>query len=591
MCCRNFASIISSASGRVLPVQVTSSTIMPAAERRFEDSAECLQRDKRQQQARRQSSTQTLRQTSFGADLVSRKQDDVSNKGLEMDAPNEATTRKTNQGEEDTSVRDAISDEMHSGSRLRASQSQAGPTSTETATDSQRQRRRKSSANSRSSQQLSGHSERAQAGGVPSQRDNIEPKVSLTRNESDTTASSMSTCENCPLPVKTGGRMSYLKDNNQDEEQQSSSQTSSSRRHRRSEVAAHSSTSGDEERRAGVSAVRRRASRSQPPSAGAASAEAARCSSNVGGSGEEQLLPKSHSRSSADRQNRLDSSGNKANTRRAVSVSPSLSNSINIRHILENVAQVEGDFVDPSLAYKVAMDALDSPCWSTKVEGILALIRIAAHHQQVLLQPLTSNLGASGHLHEVTVKLAQETSNLRSTVARSAIFALGDLCARLGRLMEPEMDLVCRVLLQKSNENAAFIRDDIRRALDEMVNSLTPWRLAKSLIAHGAQHKSANVRRMASQFVAALVDRLGAAKCLVGAREISSALLTAACKFAQDNSPHTRYYGRLILSKLMHHSSFDRLLRRNVSSSLYRSTLGVIESVKRRGPGELPQGD
>lgn len=306
--------------------------------------------------------------------------------------------------------------------------------------------------------------------------------------------------------------------------------------------------------------IRRRASRSQPPSR------------HSTGSHHEIQAIGGHEMPAEP------SSGTTHQPRRAVSVSPSLASSVNIRHILENVADVEGPFQDPHLALKVSIEALEGPCWSTKVEGMLALIRLASYHQQLVL----------GHLHEIVSHTTNETRNLRSTVARSAIFTLGDLCAKLKRQVEPEVDQIVQALLNKSIENTAFIRDDIRKALSEMLEHLTQWRLANTLLHHGANHKNVHVRRMASQFVAQLVDRMGAAKCLVGARDISSQLIPAAARFAQDNSPHTRYYGRLILLKIMHHGAFERLLRKNLPPNLYRSTVGIIESVKRRGAGDPP---
>lgn len=265
--------------------------------------------------------------------------------------------------------------------------------------------------------------------------------------------------------------------------------------------------------------------------------------------------------------------------RRAISVSPgSINGSMNIRHILETVAETEGPFQEPTLALRVALDALEGNCWSTKVEGILAIIRLASHHPQLTM----------ARQHELICKVAEETKNLRSTVSRSAIFALGDFSAKLGRAMEPELDRVVQALLFKATENTAFIKDDIRRAFNVMLEHLTQWRLANSLINHGANHKNLHVRRMASQFIAALVQKMGPAKCLVGSRDISSQLLPAAAKFAQDSSPQTRYYGRHILCNLMQHAAFDRLMRKNLTPSLYRSSLGIIESIKRRGPGEPP---
>jgi len=301
-------------------------------------------------------------------------------------------------------------------------------------------------------------------------------------------------------------------------------------------------------------AGRRRASRSQPPS--------------------QRQMNRTPSKLNQKQTEQLDNS----TTRRAISVSPSVSSSVNIRQILENVAQVEGPFQEPQLAFKVAIHALEGPCWSTKVEGILALIRLVTHHEQIVL----------AHLHEVVARVSLETRNLRSTVARSAIYALGDFCAKLGRSIEPETDHIVQALLQRSTENTAFIRDDIKRSFTIMVDNLTQWRLANALINHGAEHKNMHVRRMTSQFVALLVEKMGPAKCLVGARDIGGLLIPAAAKFAQDSSPHTRYYGRLILARIMQHSAFERLSRKYLTPNLYRNTIGIIESVKRRGPGDPP---
>lgn len=317
-----------------------------------------------------------------------------------------------------------------------------------------------------------------------------------------------------------------------------------------------------------VNAVRRRASKSQPP--------AGRRKQMVKSSSKSTLI----GRSDLDELEQRNLILNNQDLKRSVSVSPSLNNNtnINIRHILENVAQLEGPFQEPHLAFKVAFNALESSCWSTKVEGILALIRLVSHHEQLV----------SSHLHELLLRLSLETKNLRSTVARSAIFALGDFCLKLKRLVEPDLDIIVQALLNKSIENNGFIRDDIKKALTTMLDSITHWRLALSLLNLGANHKNQLCRRLTSQFVARLVDKMGPAKCLVGAREISAHLIPAAAKFAQDNSPQTRYFGRLILLKLMQHGAFDRLMRKNLTPNLYKSTIGILESIKRRGAGEPP---
>lgn len=297
--------------------------------------------------------------------------------------------------------------------------------------------------------------------------------------------------------------------------------------------------------------ARRKASKSQPPP-----------------------LERNHSRQSLkDTQLTRDDNGP-----HMVAASSSMTASVNIRHILENVAQTEGPFQEPNIAFKVAMNAIEAPVWSTKVEGMLALIRLATFHQPLIVK----------NLHDVICRTANETKNLRSTVARSAIFALGDYCVKLKRQIEPEMDAIVQALLAKSVENTSFIRDDIRKAFVCMVEELTSWRLALSLIHHGSFHKNLHIRQMASQFISLLVEKMGSTKCMVGSKDISDQLIPAAARFTMDNSPHTRFYGRKIFSVLMNHNSFERLMRKHCTPSMYRNTLGIIESIKRRGLGVSP---
>ena len=75
---------------------------------------------------------------------------------------------------------------------------------------------------------------------------------------------------------------------------------------------------------------------------------------------------------------------------------------------------------------------------------------------------------------------------------------------------------------------------------------------------------------------------MGPIKCLLGPRDIAEHLLPAAARFVQDQSPHTRYFGRKIFAVLQSHVSFDKLLRKHVTPGTYRNICGILESIKRR---------
>jgi hypothetical protein len=58
---------------------------------------------------------------------------------------------------------------------------------------------------------------------------------------------------------------------------------------------------------------------------------------------------------------------------------------------------------------------------------MLAISRLAAFHSHILARDL----------HTVVLALVYEVRNLRSTVARSAIYTLGDLLVKMKKQIEP----------------------------------------------------------------------------------------------------------------------------------------------------------
>ncbi|RWS29895.1 hypothetical protein B4U80_11286 [Leptotrombidium deliense] len=261
-----------------------------------------------------------------------------------------------------------------------------------------------------------------------------------------------------------------------------------------------------------------------------------------------------------------------------IRIQPAIPANANIRHILENVAKTEGPFNQPEEALRAAISTFTQDTWTTKVEGMLAITRLASFHPQVLQK----------ELHIIVLALVYEVKNLRSSVSRSAIFTLGDLFKKMRKQIEPELELICQALVHKAGENIAFIREDIDKALANLVEEMPQTKSALALINSGAHHRNMNVRKTAAQFLQYLVDKMGSTKCLMGPRDIGEHLLPAAAKFVMDGNPVTRYYGRKIFSCLMQHSAFDKLLRKHITPGTYRNICGILESIKRRGIGEKP---
>lgn len=107
-------------------------------------------------------------------------------------------------------------------------------------------------------------------------------------------------------------------------------------------------------------------------------------------------------------------------------IKPAIPANIDVFAILENVAKTEGPFQSPDAALKTALSAFTQEGWTTKVEAMLAITRLAKYHPRVLEK----------ELHMVVLALVYEVKNLRTTVSRSAIFTLGDLLVKMRKPIE-----------------------------------------------------------------------------------------------------------------------------------------------------------
>lgn len=96
----------------------------------------------------------------------------------------------------------------------------------------------------------------------------------------------------------------------------------------------------------------------------------------------------------------------------------------------------------------------------------------------------TNSVSAPLTIDLVCVSL-MKVRNLRSGVSRVAVVTLGEMFAALQKGMDQELDGTVRALLQKAGECNAFIRQDVERALDSMVQHCSLTRSMSALLTGG----------------------------------------------------------------------------------------------------------
>ncbi|KAG9481189.1 hypothetical protein GDO78_010438, partial [Eleutherodactylus coqui] len=238
---------------------------------------------------------------------------------------------------------------------------------------------------------------------------------------------------------------------------------------------------------------------------------------------------------------------------------------------------VSRELLRPDLSIIEVFKLVSDDDWEKKIEGLNLVRSLTVFHSDIALEKL----------HDLKIAVTQEVKNLRSTVSRAAIGCLGDMFTHLKKNMDHELDNCVRVLLHKAGESNIFIREDVDKALDAMVQNVTPVRALAALINGGLGHLNTAVKKCTAQHMCDLVERMGPGRILSGIKDITDRALPAITKFAQDGSQETRFFGRKMLHYLMSHQKFDTMLEKCIQSRDLPYIRDLIKHIQVKGVGEI----
>ncbi|XP_006835231.1 PREDICTED: protein FAM179A [Chrysochloris asiatica] len=235
-------------------------------------------------------------------------------------------------------------------------------------------------------------------------------------------------------------------------------------------------------------------------------------------------------------------------------------------------------FSNPELGLMDALQSLSSSDWQVKEKGLVSIQRLIACHSEVL----------AGRLHDVSLAVTGEVTNLRSKVSRLAISTLGDLFRTLKRNMDQEAEEIARCLLQKMGNTSEFIQRAANRSLGAMVEHVTPARSLVALTTAGVYHRNPLVRKCTAEHLSTVLEQIGAEKLLSGTRDSTDMLVHNLVRLAQDSNQDTRFYGRKMVNILMSNAKFDAFLKQSLPSHDLRKVMAAIKQRGIEDNDELP---
>uniref|UniRef100_A0A8C6QUB1 TOG array regulator of axonemal microtubules 2 n=2 Tax=Nannospalax galili TaxID=1026970 RepID=A0A8C6QUB1_NANGA len=235
-------------------------------------------------------------------------------------------------------------------------------------------------------------------------------------------------------------------------------------------------------------------------------------------------------------------------------------------------------FSNPEVGLTDALQCLNRNDWQMKEKGLVSIQRLAACHSEVL----------GARLHDVSLAVTVEVTNLRSKVSRLAISTLGDLFRSLKKNMDQEAEEITRCLLQKMGNTSEFIQRAANRALGAMVENVTPARALGALTSAGVYHRNPLVRKCTAKHLSAVLEQIGAEKLLSGTRDNTDMLVHNLVRLAQDSNQDTRFYGRKMVNILMTNAKFDAFLKQSLPSHDLRKVMAAIRQRGIQDNHELP---
>ncbi|XP_056424540.1 TOG array regulator of axonemal microtubules protein 2 isoform X2 [Hyla sarda] len=233
----------------------------------------------------------------------------------------------------------------------------------------------------------------------------------------------------------------------------------------------------------------------------------------------------------------------------------------------ENGGPGAGPMSHPEQGLLEALKWLNHKDWEQKEKGLLSVRCLASWHPEVLVC----------RLHDVSIAVTREVSNLRSKVSRHAIKTLSDLFKGLRRNMDQEVEEITRVLLHKIGDSNDFIREESDKSLGIMAEYVSPSKVLSALIVGGVSHRNSSVRKCTAKHLLAVVERLAADKLLSGPRESTDAFLRSLVKLMQDGQQDTRFYGRRMFSLVMTHPKFEAQMERLIPSHDLRDLIATVK--------------
>jgi len=231
---------------------------------------------------------------------------------------------------------------------------------------------------------------------------------------------------------------------------------------------------------------------------------------------------------------------------------------------------------NPTKELEHCLATISSDKWDTQLDALTKLRQLAVNHPETL----------KGTIGQVSKDVLNSCNNLRSNLAKNGMRCVCDLFESLGRVMDPHIDGVVRVMMNKLTEASGFINGEAERVLDTMVKTATDTKVLQSVMAMH-DHRHPIIRGKAALFADRCCEKMGGSLATNG---MLDQLVKVVLACASDSSQEARTYGKMSIWRLSRliPNELERAARRVLSASQMQKLEQTIADTSKHGPPSLP---
>ncbi len=198
---------------------------------------------------------------------------------------------------------------------------------------------------------------------------------------------------------------------------------------------------------------------------------------------------------------------------------------------------------NPKMELSEVLRGLDKQTWPGIFHQLTSVRRLALHHGH-MLEP---------HVHTIILGVTNQAANLRSQVSKNALLCLGDMWKGMGRVLDPELQVVTPVIIKKSADKVEFIREAAELAVKDIIAGGSDSRvIAAFLMCMGPGTPGLKSSPLRAKIAAALrmcLAEKGQQLAVTAPKEVKR-IVNALGSLLQDSSQETREHSKQIASLL-----------------------------------------